>query len=215
MSRTGKQAATPEAWHGLSVDEALAQQSATREGLSREEAAARLAQYGENRLEQAQGRPWYKRLLAQFANILMLILVVAAVASFLLGHVIDAAAIVGVVLIIALIGFFQEGKAEQALDSIRNMLSPQANVLRDGQRTTVPAEALVPGDIVLFESGDRVPADVRLLEVRRLKTDEAALTGESVPVDKQPEPLARDTELAERSNMAFASTLVVQGMPGA
>lgn len=211
MSRTGKQAATPEAWHGLPVDEALARQSATREGLSREEAAARLAQYGENRLEQAQGRPWYKRLLSQFANILMLILVVAAVASFLLGHMVDAAAIVGVVLIIALIGFFQEGKAEQALDSIRNMLSPQANVLRDGQRTTVPAEALVPGDIVLFESGDRVPADVRLLEVLRLKTDEAALTGESVPVDKQPAPLAHDTELAERSNMAFASTLVVQG----
>ncbi|HSP31250.1 MAG TPA: HAD-IC family P-type ATPase, partial [Halomonas sp.] len=160
---------------------------------------------------QEQGRPWYKRWLDQFNNILMLILVVAAVASLFLGHRLDAAAILGVVIIISLIGFIQEGKAEQALQSIRNMLSPQANVLRNYKRTTVPAEELVPGDIVLIESGDRVPADLRLIEAKRFRTEEAALTGESIPVEKQTTPVAQNTDLAERSSMAYAGTIVVQG----
>ncbi|WP_271909928.1 HAD-IC family P-type ATPase [Vreelandella alkaliphila] len=198
-------------WHCASIDQALAWQATTADGLSTAEALVRIERYGPNRLQQAQGRPWYRRLLDQLNNILILILLVAAIASFLLGHVIDAAAIVGVVAVIALIGFIQEGKAEQALDSIRNMLSPQANVIRDGKRTTIPAEALVPGDIVLVESGDRIPADVRLIEARRFRTDEAALTGESVPVEKQSHPVGADVDLAERSSMAFASTIVVQG----
>lgn len=198
-------------WHCASIDQALAWQATTTDGLSTAEAQVRIERYGPNRLQQAQGRPWYRRLLDQLNNILILILLVAAIASFLLGHVIDAAAIVGVVAVIALIGFIQEGKAEQALDSIRNMLSPQANVIRDGKRTTIPAEALVPGDIVLVESGDRIPADVRLIEARRFRTDEAALTGESVPVEKQSHPVGADVDLAERSSMAFASTIVVQG----
>ncbi|RUR27304.1 HAD family hydrolase [Vreelandella andesensis] len=198
-------------WHSASIDKALEWQAVTPDGLTTTEAQARLERCGPNRLQQAKGRPWYRRLLDQLNNILILILLVAAIASFLLGHVIDAAAIVGVVAVIALIGFIQEGKAEQALDSIRNMLSPQANVLRDGKRTTIPAEALVPGDIVLVESGDRIPADVRLIEARRFRTDEAALTGESVPVEKQIDPVDQDADLAERSSMAFASTIVVQG----
>jgi len=198
-------------WHSASIDQVLEWQGVTADGLSTTEAQARIERYGPNRLQQAQGRSWYRRLLDQLNNILILILLVAAVASFLLGHVIDSAAIVGVVAVIALIGFIQEGKAEQALDSIRNMLSPQANVLRDGKRTTIPAEALVPGDIVLVESGDRIPADVRLIEARRFRTEEAALTGESVPVEKQAGPVNADTDLAERSSMAFASTIVVQG----
>ncbi len=198
-------------WHGASVDQALTRLATTADGLSTVEAQARLERYGLNRLQQTQERPWYRRLLDQLNNILILILLFAAVASFLLGHNIDAAAIVGVVVVIALIGFIQEGKAEQALDSIRNMLSPQANVLRDGKRTTIPADELVPGDIVLVESGDRIPADVRLIEARRFRTDEAALTGESVPVEKQAHPVSADVELAERSSMAFAGTIVVQG----
>ncbi|QPI66082.1 cation-translocating P-type ATPase [Vreelandella venusta] len=198
-------------WHGASVDQALTRLATTADGLSTVEAQARLERYGPNRLQQTQERPWYRRLLDQLNNILILILLFAAVASFLLGHNIDAAAIVGVVVVIALIGFIQEGKAEQALDSIRNMLSPQANVLRDGKRTTIPADELVPGDIVLVESGDRIPADVRLIEARRFRTDEAALTGESVPVEKQAHPVSADVELAERSSMAFAGTIVVQG----
>lgn len=198
-------------WHSCSADEALALQSARADGLSVKEVDARIEESGPNRIQQEQGRPWYKRLLDQLNNVLILILVVAAAASLFLGHRLDAAAILGVVMIIALIGFIQEGKAEQALQSIRNMLSPQANVVRDGQRTTIPAEALVPGDIVLIESGDRVPADLRLIEAKRCRTDEAALTGESTPVEKQTSPVLQEADLAERSSMAYAGTIVVQG----
>ncbi|APX92706.1 carbonate dehydratase [Halomonas sp. 1513] len=199
------------AWHALSAQDALAELDSQAEGLSDAEAKQRLERYGPNRLQQAEGRPWWRRLLEQFNNILMMILLVAAVASLGLGHTLDAAAIVGVVVIIALIGFVQEGKAEQALDSIRNMLSPQAKVLRGGQRQTIDAEALVPGDIVMVESGDRVPADLRLIEAKRLRTEEAALTGESTPVDKQLEPVEADSDLGDRTAMAYASTIVVQG----
>ncbi|MDT8878031.1 HAD-IC family P-type ATPase [Halomonas saccharevitans] len=198
-------------WHALSPEEALAELDAAQDGLSEDDARERLAQHGPNLLQQGQGRPAWRRLLAQFNNLLMLILLVAAVASLGLGHALDAVAIAGVVLIIALIGFFQEGKAEQALDSIRNMLSPRAQVLRDGRRHEVDAEALVPGDVVLLESGDRVPADLRLLEAKRLRDEEAALTGESTPVDKAIGAVDAQSELAERSSMAYAGTLVVQG----
>lgn len=199
------------AWHSINPEDALSRLNASPDGLTQEDAQQRLADAGPNQLQQQTGRHWTKRLLEQFNNVLMLILLVAAVASFLLGHSVDAAAIVGVVIIIALIGFIQEGKAEQALNSIRNMLSPQANVLRDGHRAKVPAETLVPGDIVLIESGDRVPADLRLLDARHLRTEEAALTGESLPVEKHTETVVEDADLAERQGMAYASTIVVQG----
>jgi len=199
------------AWHALSSEQAQARLASRAEGLSHEEAARRLDEYGPNQLKQAEARPWWKRLLEQLNNILMLVLIAAAIASLGLGHTVDAAAIVAVVLIIALIGFLQEGKAEQALESIRNMLSPQAKVVRNGRRETLPAEQLVPGDIVLVESGDRVPADLRLLEARRLRTEEASLTGESTPVDKTSDAVAEDADLGDRRSMAFASTIVVQG----
>ncbi|MDI5892192.1 cation-translocating P-type ATPase [Halomonas rhizosphaerae] len=198
-------------WHALSAEEALARLESRTDGLGRAEAEQRLADHGPNQLQQAEARPWWKRLLEQFNNILMLVLIVAAIASLGLGHTLDAAAIFGVVLIIALIGFIQEGKAEQALESIRQMLSPQAKVLRDGRRETLPAEALVPGDIVLVESGDRVPADLRLMEARRFRTEEASLTGESTPVDKATKAVAEDADLGDRTGMAYASTIVVQG----
>jgi len=199
------------AWHALPPDEALEKVDGNRDGLSDDEAKSRLERYGPNQLKQEEGRPWWRRLLEQFNNILMIILLVAAVASLALGHMLDALAIVGVVIIIALIGFIQEGKAEQALESIRNMLSPQASVLRGGKRQTIDAEELVPGDIVMLESGDRVPADLRLLEAKRLRTEEAALTGESTPVDKQTDAVEEDAELGDRSAMVYASTIVVQG----
>ncbi|KAA0013624.1 HAD-IC family P-type ATPase [Billgrantia pellis] len=203
---------TPELrWHAVTADEALAQLDSRADGLSDETATARYHEYGPNRLQQQAQRPWWKRLLAQLNNLLILILITAGIASLALGHGLDALAIVGVVTIIALIGFIQEGKAEQALESIRGMLSPQAEVLREGRRQTIPAEALVPGDIVLLESGDRVPADLRLLQANRLRTEEAALTGESVAVDKQTAPVDELTDLAERSSMAYASTIVAQG----
>ncbi|WP_404297745.1 cation-transporting P-type ATPase [Halomonas sp.] len=199
------------AWHALSGDDSLERLDSTQEGLDDKEAKRRLNEHGPNQLQQAESRPWWKRLLEQFNNILMLVLIVAAIASLGLGHTLDASAIFGVVLIIALIGFFQEGKAEQALESIRQMLSPQANVLRSGKRQTIPAEELVPGDIVLVESGDRIPADLRLLEARRFRTEEASLTGESTPVDKSTEAVADDADLGDRISMAYASTIVVQG----
>ncbi|MDX5379588.1 MAG: HAD-IC family P-type ATPase [Halomonas sp.] len=199
------------AWHALSEEEALQRLECDRNGIDDQQAASRLERYGPNRLQQAKGRPWWQRMLAQLNNLLIVILIAAGVASLALGHRLDALAIAGVVAIIALIGFIQEGKAERALESIRELLSPQAHVLRAGRRQTIPAEALVPGDIVLLESGDRVPADLRLLQANRLRTEEAALTGESVAVDKQTTPVAAETDLAERSCMAYASTIVAQG----
>ncbi|HSP58835.1 MAG TPA: HAD-IC family P-type ATPase, partial [Halomonas sp.] len=199
------------AWHALAGDQALNRLDTHPDGLAAAEAERRLAEYGPNELKQTKARPWWKRLLEQFNNILMLLLIVASVASLGLGHPLDAAVLFGVVLIIALIGFIQEGKAEHALESIRLMLSPQAQVLRDGKRETIPAEQLVPGDIVLVESGDRVPADLRLLEARRFRTEEASLTGESTPVDKETEAVAEGADLGDRTGMAYASTIVVQG----
>lgn len=135
----------------------------------------------------------------------------AAVTTGLLEHWIDTSVIVGVVLINAVIGFIQEGKAEDALRAIRNMLSPQAMALRDGHRTTVDAASLVPGDVVVLQSGDRVPADMRLFRTKGLKIQESALTGESVPVDKTSETLDADTVLADRYCMAHSGTLVTSG----
>ena len=198
-------------WHALPPDEALTRLDTTQNGLTTEESDQRLSRYGPNQITSTRNRPWWQRLLEQFNNILMIILMVAAVASLGLGHYVDAGAIIGVVVIVALIGFIQEGKAEQALESIRNMLSPRANVVRDGARRSIPAEELVPGDIVMVESGDRVPADLRLIQATRFRTQEAALTGESTPVDKTSNETASDAVLAERTSMAFASTIVVQG----
>jgi Ca2+-transporting ATPase len=209
MREPSRESPTP--WHALSPDEALSRLEDRGNGLSQDEVDRRLERHGRNRIRRERVRPWWKRLLEQFNNILMLILIVAAVASLGLGHLLDAAAILGVVVIIALIGFLQEGKAEQALEGIRNMLSPRAKVIRDDKRQEIDAEELVPGDIVLMESGDRVPADLRLLETKRLRTEEAALTGESTPVDKSTAPVEQDAELGDRLDMAYAGTLVVQG----
>jgi len=202
----------PIAWHAMPADQALQElQVQAREGLAADEARERLERHGRNRLREAYKRPTWKRFLDQFNNVLMIILIVAGVASLALGQPIDAGAIFGVVLIIALVGFIQEGKAEQALESIKNMLSPHAIVIRDGEHLEIDAEEVVPGDIVLIEGGDRIPADIRLIEARRFRTQEAALTGESEPVSKHSEPVDRDTDLAERNSMAFAGTMAVEG----
>ncbi|MGE0196348.1 MAG: HAD-IC family P-type ATPase, partial [Methylocystis sp.] len=157
-------------------------------GLARDEAARRLAQYGPNRLPEGSKRGPLMRFLLQFNNILVYVLLAAGFIKLMLGLWLDASIITGVVVINALLGFIQEGKAEKALESIRNMLSSEARSLRDGETRIVAAEELVPGDIVLLESGDRIPADLRLIEVKNLRTDEAALTGESVPADKSIDP---------------------------
>ncbi|MBB3140700.1 cation-translocating P-type ATPase [Halomonas organivorans] len=198
-------------WHALPAEQALTRLQTSSSGLADTEARARLARVGPNALPRARPRPAWRRLLAQLANLLVAILLTAAAISLALGETLDTLAIVGVVTIIALIGFLQEGRAEQALARIHDMLSPRAQVLRDGRRTEIDAEMLVPGDIVLLESGDRVPADLRLLEARRLRHQEAALTGESVAVDKDIAPVATDAELGDRASMAYAGTLVAQG----
>ncbi|WP_303903928.1 cation-translocating P-type ATPase [Thiohalomonas denitrificans] len=198
-------------WHTLSDEEVLQRVDSNREGLDDKEARRRLEEHGPNYLQEKRQRPWWRRLLDQFNNILIIILLIAAAVTSMLGQWVDAGAIFAVVLINAAIGFFQEGKAEKALESIKGMLSPQATVFRNGRRTTIAAEELVPGDIVALSAGDRVPADLRLLKTRRLRIQEAALTGESEAVSKRPEPVDEKTDLADRSSLAFAGTMVVDG----
>ncbi|MDX1606741.1 MAG: HAD-IC family P-type ATPase, partial [Candidatus Competibacterales bacterium] len=198
-------------WHARSVDDTLAVLDSAARGLDADEAARRLERHGPNRLPEVKPRSPLARFLAQFHNVLIYVLLVSATVTLILGEWVDSAVIFGVVLINTLIGFIQEGKAEQALAAIRNMVSPQATVLRDGRRVTLDAAGLVPGDVVLLEPGDRVPADLRLLTVRNLRVEEAALTGESVPVEKAVEPVAAEAALGDRRSLAFSGTLVSAG----
>ncbi len=185
--------------------------SATASGLDEAQAAERLARHGPNSLPQAAPRSALARFVAQFDNILILVLIAAGVVAALLGHFVDAGVVFAVVLINGLIGFVQEGRAEQALAAIRGMLAPRASVLRAGHRRDVSVDRIVPGDIVILEPGDRVPADLRLLRARNLHIEEAALTGESVPVEKSLDPVDAPAALAERRCMAYAGTLVASG----
>lgn len=198
-------------WHAAPAESALATWDSTAAGLHENEAAKRLAEHGANRLTPPPSRGAVRRFLDQFRNILIYVLLVAAAVSAALGHWLDMSVILGVVVINALIGFLQEGRAERALDAIAELLSLQATVLRDGVRTQVAAETLVPGDVVLLEAGDKVPADLRLLGAKSLRVQEAVLTGESVPVEKSVPPVARAAPLGERSSMAFSGTLVTYG----
>ncbi|MEQ6292105.1 cation-translocating P-type ATPase [Vogesella sp. GCM10023246] len=201
----------PPHWHQLDSQAVLTHCHSHHDGLSAEEAASRLARYGANALPQPQRKNLLQRFVLQFHNLLIYVLLAAAAITAVLGDWVDTSVIVAVTVINAVIGALQEGRAESALAAIRNMLAPGAIVLRGGERHAVEADRLVPGDIVLLQSGDKVPADLRLLDTRSLRIDEAALTGESVPVDKHSAPLPADTELAERSNMAYAGTLVSFG----
>ncbi|MBE0596794.1 MAG: HAD-IC family P-type ATPase, partial [Desulfuromonadales bacterium] len=199
------------AWHALTAEETLSRLESRPQGLSPAEAAQRLASHGPNRLPP----PWrpgaLRRFLAQFHNVLIYVLLLAAVVTALLGHWVDFAVILAVVVINALIGFVQEGKAEKALESIRSLLSLQAMVLRGGSRQPIPAEELVPGDVVFLQSGDKVPADLRLLRLRDLHIDEAMLTGESLPVGKATEPVAPEVTIGDRFNLAYSGTMVTSG----
>ncbi|MCB1954926.1 MAG: HAD-IC family P-type ATPase [Rhodocyclaceae bacterium] len=180
-------------------------------GLSASQVADRQASEGPNALPPAPRRSALRRFLAQLQNLLIYILLAAAGVTLLLGHRVDAGVILGVVLINAVIGFIQEGRAEDALAGIRDMLPSNARVLRDGHRREVAARELVTGDIVWLSAGDRVPADLRLLETRHLRIDEATLTGESVPSDKHAEVVAAEAAVADRHGMAHSGTLVTHG----
>lgn len=199
-------------FHARAADDVLEALGVTRaKGLSGDEAALRLEKHGRNELPAPKRRSALQRFLLQFHNVLIYVLVAAGVVTLWLGHWIDSGVIFGVVLINAIIGFIQEGKAEQALDAIRKMLSLNAQVLRDGHRRELQAEELVPGDIVFLASGDKVPADLRLIEVRSLRIGEAVLTGESVPVEKAVDPVGDDASLGDRRCMAYSGTLVAYG----
>src|SRR5262245_46024095 len=212
MPVNSNSAADGTSWHGLTVEETLRSlDTSIEKGLAASEARNRLQKYGPNRLPAGKKVGPLKRFLSQLNNILVYVLLGSGFVKLMLGLWVDAAIIFGVVLLNTLLGFIQEGKAEKALDSIRNMLSAEARTLRDGESRMVPAEELVPGDVVLLESGDKVPADLRLIEVKNLQTEEAALTGESVPTSKNTEPVAAAATVGDRENMAYSGTLVVSG----
>ena len=200
------------AWHGLHAGEAVRLLDTDVEnGLSESEATARLARFGPNKITRRSGPPEWKRFLLQFHAPLVYILLVAAGVTAWLGEWIDSSVIFGVVFINAIIGYFQESKAERAIEALSRLVLTETTVRREGQRRRIPSEQLVPGDVVLIYSGDRVPADLRLTFVRSLRIDESALTGESVPVHKHCDPLALETILADRRNLAFAGTLATFG----
>ncbi|MBP2227985.1 magnesium-transporting ATPase (P-type) [Azospirillum agricola] len=198
-------------WHAIDPSAVCSELRTGADGLSEREAADRLRTCGANAMPAASVRGPLRRFLSQFGTLLIRILLAAAAVTAALGHWTDAVVVLLVCVLNAGIGFLQEGRAERALDAIRGMLAPQATVLRDGRRRAVPAAGLVPGDAVLIEPGDRVPADLRLLRARGLRIDEAALTGESVAAAKSVEPVALDSPLGDRASMAFSGTLVVAG----
>lgn len=204
-------ALTPSPWHAWDEQNVLLSLDSHPDGLSHQEARHRLTEYGPNRLTPPKGESWLHRFARQFNNLLIYVLLLAAGLSWLSNHWIDGAVILGVVIINALFGLLQEGKAERALAAIRQLLKIRSTTLRDGERHQLDADLLVPGDVVMLESGDKVPADMRLLECHNLYVQESALTGESVSVNKQTQPLPEATPLAERNNMLYAGTLVTQG----
>ena len=209
---TAKPVSEVSAWHAITVNEVLKRlTTSTEKGLDVSEASTRLQKYGPNRLPEGKKRGPFMRFLAQLNNILVYVLLGAGFVKLMLGLWLDAGIIFGVVLLNALLGFIQEGKAEKALDSIRNMLSAEARTTRGGETRMIPADELVPGDIVLLESGDKVPADLRLADAKNLRTEEAALTGESVPAEKTTDPVAEKSTVGDRDSMAFSGTMVVSG----
>ncbi|MBI5234913.1 MAG: cation-transporting P-type ATPase [Deltaproteobacteria bacterium] len=200
-------------WHHLPTDEALDLLDSDKDkGLDVSEAERRRKQFGPNVITAKKGQSAIARLLLQFHQPLIYIMIAAGVITASLQEWVDAGVIFGVVLVNATIGFIQESKAVKAMEALARTMTTEATVLRAGDKRRISAVGLVPGDVVLLQSGDKVPADMRLIQTRNVQIDESALTGESVPVEKKPEPLGRDTPLADRKNIAYASTLVTYGL---
>ena len=209
---TARSAGSVSAWHAMTADEVVKQLATnTESGLDLGEAASRMQKYGPNQLPEGKKRGPFIRLLSQFNNVLVYVLLGAGFTKLMLSLWIDAAIILGVVILNGLLGFIQEGRAEKALDSIRNMLSAEARTIRGGETRMIPADQLVPGDLVLLESGDKVPADLRLTDVNNLRTEEAALTGKSVPAEKTTDPVSANATVGDRESLAFSGTMVVSG----
>jgi len=200
-----------EKWHAFEISEAIDRFKTSTEGLTQREAASRLKQYGFNELVSVGKISPLTILLRQFKSVLILILIVATIISLVTDHTLDATVIFAIVLVSATLGFTQEYRAERALEALKKMLSPTAVVIRDGKETTVPAREIVPGDILILREGDRVPADARLIEAISLQTNEASLTGESMPVYKEIGRSPEDASILDRKNMVFSGTEVTSG----
>ncbi|OGW43673.1 MAG: carbonate dehydratase [Nitrospirae bacterium RBG_16_43_11] len=199
-------------WHNLPVDEVIDLLDSDKEkGLDLSEAVNRRKQFGPNVITGKKRKGPLLRFLLQFHNPLIYVLLFTAVITALLREFVDSGVIMGVVIINAVVGFIQESKAEKAIESLKKMLSPSAATLRDGRKIVVPAEDLVPGDVVFIQSGDKTPADLRLFKAKNLQIDEAPLTGESLPVSKATEAIDKELPVADRINMAFSGTLVTYG----
>lgn len=198
-------------WYNLSSEDVLAELKARCSGLTGVEAGTRLLHYGPNALAKKKKASPLVLLFRQFLSPLIYVLVIAVIISAIVGHFIDAGVIMGVLLLNAVIGFVQEARAEKAMEALIQMAAPKATVKREGKIALIPAREIVPGDIVLLETGDRVPADARLIDVSNLKVNEAMLTGESMPVDKHSKALREELPLAERKNMVHMGTIVTYG----
>ena len=199
-------------WHSVSLDEVLFKLQAPAQGLTSAEVARRLEKYGPNELKEKPRPTFFQLVLSQLNNFIVILLIVASVISALLGDWIEAAVIMLIVVLNAILGVVQESRAEEALAALKKMAAPESQVLRDGQRVSVPANALVPGDVVYLEAGNFVPADMRLIEAINLRVEEAALTGESVPVQKNAAlVLDKDASLGDRKNTVFMGTVVNYG----
>ena len=212
-SASTSHAKLPPVWHTLPVEGALSSLASDSDtGLSKAAAADRLRLYGANRLAEKPPRPALHLLLSQFKSLLILVLIVAAILAATIGDLTDGVVILVVVIINALLGFYQEYQAEKSLAALKNMLALQAKVIRDGHTSQLPADQLVPGDIVILEPGDKIPADGRIISCHAFEVDESTLTGESVPVAKQHQPFELTTiPLAERSNMLYMNNAVTRG----
>jgi magnesium-transporting ATPase (P-type) len=198
-------------WHALGADEVQSILGTGPNGISHDEAGRRLDEYGPNRIEEEKATRAFVVFLKQFRSPLIYILLIAAFATVLLREYIDSAVIAAVLLLNAVIGFTQERQAERSIQALKQLVSPRAHVIRNGRETELESADLVPGDLVLLESGARVPADIRIVAATALMIDESLLTGESVPVQKRPPAIDPDTPTADRTNTAFAGTTVTSG----
>jgi P-type Ca2+ transporter type 2C len=198
-------------YHAKSVKEIFKQFTTSEKGITNEEATKRFAEHGKNRISKSKKTPWIINLLKQFKSPLIYILVIAMAISFIFGHEIDGFVILFIIIVNALIGFFEETKAEKSIENLEKLIVSYAKVLRNNELARIPSEDLVPGDIILLEEGDKVPADARLFELKNFRTQEASLTGESLPREKSLENLSKKTDLGDRTNMVFMGTFVSSG----
>ncbi len=213
----------PKPWHAASIEEVLKELGASREGLSSQEASERLKKYGSNEIKEVKRRTALQMFLDEFKDVFILLLIAATIFSAIVGYYemlqgeefmesfADVITISAIVFLCAVTGFVQEYRAEKAVEALKKLTAPKARVIRDGKEIIIPAKEVVPGDILVLEAGDRVPADARLVEAIELKTNEAVLTGESTPVEKDVNPVREDAPVSERRNMVFSATHVVYG----